>query len=125
MRIPIHFEHQVINCVIPADTKMAFYRIVQESLHNVQKHAHATEIHVSLSTFDSSTKPCRQLEDLDPSRTSRIQLIIQDNGVGFDKTQVSRDNLGLKIIQERADTIRADLTFDSKPGQGTRIEIIW
>jgi len=115
----------MIDCVIPADTKMAFYRIVQEALHNVQKHAHATEIHVSLSTFDASTKPCRQLEDLDPSRTSRIQLIIQDNGVGFDKTQVSREHFGLKIIQERADSIHADLNFDSNPGLGTRIEIVW
>jgi len=125
MRIPIHFEYQVIDCIIPADTKMAFYRIVQEALHNVQKHAHATEIQISLSKFDSSTKPCRQLEDLDPSRTSRLQLIIQDNGVGFDKTQVSREHFGLKIIQERADSIHANLNFNSKPGEGTRIEIVW
>jgi len=125
MRIPIHFEYQTIDCIIPADTKVAFYRIVQEALHNVQKHAHATEIHISLSQFDSSTKPCRQLEDLDPSRTSRIQLIIQDNGVGFDKTQISLEHFGLKIIQERADAIHADLNFNSKPGEGTRIEIVW
>jgi two-component system nitrate/nitrite sensor histidine kinase NarX len=124
-RIRVHFDSQPINCIIPADSKMAFYRIIQETLNNTQKHAHATEVSISLSMIDSSSTPFHNREDKDPSQCGHIRIIIQDNGVGFNKDDVSPEHFGLKIIQERADSINADLIYDSKPGLGTRVEIIW
>ena len=124
-RIPIQFIYEETHCMIPADIKVAFYRIVQESLHNVQKHAHASQVSVFLGKTDASKKPCRSTETQDPARTSHIQLIIQDNGIGFDTNNVSAEHFGLKIIQERAELIHADLFFETSPGAGTKVEIIW
>lgn len=124
-RIQIQFEYKELNCMVPADIKVAFYRIVQESLHNVQKHARATEVTIFLGKLDASKKPCRSIENQDPARTSHIQLIIQDNGRGFDTANVGPEHFGLKIIQERAESINADLVFESSPGAGTKVEIIW
>jgi two-component system nitrate/nitrite sensor histidine kinase NarX len=111
--------------MVPADIKVAFYRLVQESLHTVQKHARATEVNIFLGKLDASKRPCRTIEHQDPARTSHIQLIIQDNGMGFDTACIKPEHFGLKIIQERAESINADLLFESSPGAGTKIEIIW
>jgi len=124
-RIPVQFDYKEFNCMIPADTKVAFYRIVQESLHNVQKHANASVVSIYLGKLDASKKPCRSIENQDPARTSHVHLVIQDNGKGFDTTSVSPEHFGLKIIQERAESINAELIFESSPGAGTRVEIIW
>jgi len=82
-------------------------------------------VSIYLGKLDASKKPCRSIENQDPARTSHVQLVIQDNGKGFDTTSVSPEHFGLKIIQERAESINAELIFESSPGAGTRVEIIW
>jgi two-component system sensor histidine kinase UhpB len=92
----------------PADVKVALYRIVQEALNNITKHAHATHIQISLK-----------------NGADQINLNIRDNGKGFTRTQIPSTGLGLGIMEERATTIDAFLSIESAPGQGTCIHIIW
>lgn len=95
---------------IPVNVKVAFYRIAQESLNNVMKHARATEVEVCLT---------RQKQQ------DGLILTIVDNGRGFDLNSIPANRLGISIIRERAQGIGAGLTIESKPEQGTKIELLW
>ncbi len=84
----------------------AIFRIVQESLANVAKHARATQVYV---TVDSSV--------------DEVTLRVEDDGVGFDRNQPRQPNsLGLVGLRERAQLLRGIVTIDSSPGNGTRVE---
>ena len=102
---------------MPTDVHVALYRIAQEALNNVVKHARATHVQVTLrcTAEDTGAKPSRQ----------RIQLNVADDGIGFDPNDVPPDRLGLGIIRERAQDIGAELSIDSHPGDGTRVTVIW
>jgi GAF domain-containing protein/ligand-binding sensor domain-containing protein len=101
---------------LPEDVHVAFYRIAQEALNNVVKHAKAGQVTVSLRSLDD--------DDDEPDQFG-IELAICDNGRGFDLAQVPAERLGLGIIRERAQAIDADLTIETSPGQGTRITVVW
>jgi len=93
---------------LPVEVRVAFYRITQEALNNVAKHAEATQATVFLTmTFD------------------QIDLFIQDDGRGFQVGAVSGKCLGLNIMRERAEEIHARLAIQSQPGQGTIVHAIW
>jgi PAS domain S-box-containing protein len=92
---------------LPADVQVGLYRIAQEALNNVVKHAKATQAVVTL----------RQGET--------VRLTVADNGAGFDPGAVTADHLGLKIMRERAEAIGAKLTIYSEPGDGTQISAVW
>jgi len=92
---------------LPADVQVGLYRIAQEALNNVVKHARASEAAITLRTGDV------------------VRLTVADNGKGFDPAQVTADHLGLKIMRERAETIGAKISIYSEPGEGTQITIIW
>jgi len=96
------------NCRLPADVQIALYRIVQEALNNVAKHAGANHVSVDLSC-----------------QPHRAEVNIVDDGAGFDPTEVLSDRLGLGIMRERAQGIGADLEIDSQPGRGTQILVLW
>jgi signal transduction histidine kinase len=82
---------------------LALYRILQESLHNVRKHARASRVTVAVK------------------RTSgELSLRVQDCGVGFDATRPR--GLGLTSMRERMALAHGKLTIHSVPGQGTVIE---
>jgi signal transduction histidine kinase len=89
------------------DLETTLYRIAQEGLTNIVKHAKATRVDVLLERRDGS-----------------ILLIIEDNGLGFDPEQaLSTDRLGLLGIRERADMYQGSLTIESKPGSGTTLVV--
>ena len=106
-------------CELPADAHVALYRIAQEALNNVVKHAHASRAVVSLRC-GSPTLPASPPE---PGET--VELSISDDGCGFDPSCVPPDRLGLGIIRERAQAIEATFKIESQPGQGTRIVVVW
>jgi signal transduction histidine kinase len=54
-----------------------------------------------------------------------VELIIIDNGIGFDPEAVSPESLGMGIIKERAESIGAKITVTSWKSQGTQIRLIW
>jgi len=89
----------------------AFFRIAQEALANVIKHARATSAKVRLS-FGKS----------------RLVLLVEDNGIGFDPDAMlrisdNRTNLGLLGMEERAKLCGGSLKIDSAPGHGTRLKV--
>lgn len=92
---------------LPPDVQVVLYRIAQEALNNVVKHARATQAFVSLRLGD------------------QVRLSVTDNGSGFDPALVTADHLGLRIMRERADSIKASLNVYSEPEEGTQISIIW
>lgn len=88
------------------------YRIVQECLTNVAKHAHATEVIIDL----------RLAENGPQSIPNQLELEIKDNGVGFDK----RDHpggFGLLGMRERVASLNGDMEVTTAPGGGVRIRI--
>jgi signal transduction histidine kinase len=88
--------------------EQVYYRIAQEALENIVKHAQAK--HVNLRLF---------LED------NRYSMQIEDDGLGFDpEQQKSPESLGIRGMRERAAELGCRLEINSKPGGGTKIEII-
>jgi signal transduction histidine kinase/putative methionine-R-sulfoxide reductase with GAF domain len=90
---------------LPAQVEDAAFRIVQESLNNVVKHANAPRAHVELE-FGSSA----------------LRLVTSDNGVGFDPSaQQGPRTLGMSSMHERAESVGGRLQVDSSPGNGTQV----
>ncbi len=92
--------------VLQPDVQIAFYRITQEALNNIAKHAGASAV-----TVDLACKP------------NQTVLQVSDNGAGFEPRNVLPDRFGLGIMRERAQGIGAAILIDSEPGQGTRISV--
>src|SRR5690606_2067453 len=92
----------------PADVKVALYRITQEALNNVLKHARAS--HVTVSGY------CHGNED---------ELSICDDWQGFDVESVPQNHLGLSIMRERTEAIGGTISIECAPGEGTKIRVRW
>jgi GAF domain-containing protein/HAMP domain-containing protein len=103
---------------LPADVHVALYRIAQEALNNVVKHAKASEVSVLLSCEDLPA------QDGDGHSVS-AELEVRDNGCGFDLDHIPADRLGLGIIQERTDAIGAALDIKTDLGSGTMVRVVW
>ena len=88
-----------------ADTEINLYRIVQEAVSNILKHAEATEIKISLNLTEN-----------------QYLLSIKDNGKGFD-TSIVQSGMGLQNMQARAGKFKGDYSVKSEPGNGTHIHI--
>ncbi len=95
-------------CVLPPDVQVAMYRIAQEALNNVARHANASQVAVWLCC-----------------RADAIELRISDDGRGFDPINVAPGHLGLSIMRERAETLGAALRIISQPGAGAQVAIVW
>ncbi|HEX6473743.1 MAG TPA: ATP-binding protein, partial [Candidatus Limnocylindria bacterium] len=81
-------------------------RVAQEALHNVVKHANAHTARIELK------------------RTGRkVRLTVEDDGIGFDPTEIARGHLGLIGMQQRAERIGAELEVGHRPGSGTRVRM--
>ena len=103
---------------LPPDVQIAFYRVAQESLNNVLKHARAEQVTISLRTLpphDPSVEEWR----------GRVALHISDDGRGFHPDQVFAEQMGLKIMAERAESISAQLNLTSQPDEGTQVVLVW
>lgn len=88
------------------EQKEALYRIAQEALHNIVKHAHARNVRLRLV-----------------SQEHELTLDVEDDGRGFDPTASFPGHLGLHILQERAERLGGTLTIESAPGHGTHIRV--
>ncbi len=92
---------------LPADVQIGLYRIAQEALNNVAKHANASQAIITLRLGEP------------------VRLSVVDNGSGFDPATVTADHLGLKIMRERAEAVNARLSLYSQPGEGTQVTVTW
>lgn len=105
--IIVTYEAKNVPATLPKDLALSLYRITQEALRNIAKHAQIQEAHVSLVGTDDD-----------------VILMIEDHGVGFDRAQVRRKKgVGLASMEERVRLIQGDLSVQSRPGQGTVIEV--
>lgn len=107
IRVDIHGEERELEEVM----KVATFRIVQESLNNIIKHAQATVVNIHLA-FEER----------------QIRIHVFDNGTGFDLEQVrqrrtARPSLGLAGMQERAALLGGAVAIQSRPGYGTEVEV--
>jgi two-component system nitrate/nitrite sensor histidine kinase NarX len=93
---------------LPAEAQVAFYRVCQETLNNVAKHAKASQVEIEL----------KQEGDV-------IELYIHDNGQGFDPKEILSGHYGLSMMRERAEAAGAVLSVTSQPGHGTELSIHW
>ena len=106
-------------CLLPPDVHIALYRIAQEALNNVVKHARAGQAELSVSCSHCSAGKFGE------DKPREITLQVADDGQGFDQNLFQPDQLGLGIMRERAEDIGAKIEIDSEPGVGTRITVQW
>ena len=117
-RVPVALEMEG-KCELPSEVKVAFYRIAQEALNNVAKHAGASQATVSLRYLSPHPSPTRGGEG------GGVELRISDDGRGFDPSGVPPESLGLGIMRERAEAVGAALTVKSEIGRGTEVVVEW
>lgn len=109
--VEVHLEVAGQERKLPAEVEIALFRIVQEAIVNIARHAHAESAYVSLEFKDNG-----------------VSVQIEDDGIGFDYSPSLRADsggrgVGLLGMQERAELLGGTLTIDTKPGAGTRIFI--
>lgn len=92
---------------VPLSIKETLYRVSQEAIHNIIKHAHATEVIIKLE--------CAK---------HQICLEVGDNGIGFDPLADYPGHLGLRSMHERAAQGKGDIRFESAPGRGTTVKLV-
>jgi len=107
----LEVEVDVTPVDLPSHVEVALYRIAQEALQNVVKHAEASTVRVRLSSADDG-----------------VRLVVSDDGIGFDEDTIldaeKRHSYGLVGIRERAELIGASLKMTSRPGTGTTVEVM-
>jgi len=123
-RIPAVFQTERFECQLPADAKIALYRVTQELLHNIEKHAQASHVTV---IFDRVPPPARARRSHMHCRLCKqcVRLVVVDDGRGFNAAAVTSDHMGLKFIRERVKEIGGSIQIDARPGEGTRVEVVW
>jgi signal transduction histidine kinase len=89
---------------LPADVEQELYRLAQEALNNVLKHAHAGRVSVRLAVANG-----------------RTTMEVADDGVGFDPSLQGTGGFGLSGMRERAERLGGTVRIESSPGTGTRV----
>ena len=103
----MEFKETAVPADIPREVASCLYRVAQESLQNISKHANARRVSVRLA-----------------GRRRIITLTVADDGAGFDPEAVKgRGGLGLIGMEERARLVKGTLSIASQPGHGNRIVI--
>jgi len=101
--IAVDFESALGDERLPSELETALYRIVQESLTNIVKHARATRVSVLVAR-----------------REGEVVVVIEDDGAGFDPERPA-DGIGLLGMRERAELVEGTLTIESREGGGATI----
>jgi signal transduction histidine kinase len=91
---------------VPLTSKEVLYRVAQEALHNVAKHARAHSVDLTLEM-----------------ESSNLVLRVSDDGEGFDPRGSFPGHLGLRSMRERVSAISGALDIDSAPGKGTLVSV--
>lgn len=91
------------------DYSMVIYRVLQEALTNVMRHADATKVKISLKLVDSDS----------------VTLTVSDNGKGITKEQIAKpESFGILGIRERIDSLKGEITIQGTPDKGTMIKVV-
>jgi two-component system, NarL family, sensor histidine kinase DevS len=102
--VPAHLEIRLGNERLPSEIETTLYRMVQEALTNVAKHAGATSVSILLTRAPAA-----------------VRLVIEDDGEGFDPQSARDGGLGLSGMRERVALLDGRLRIESAPGKGTTL----
>lgn len=105
--IPLEMDAGMVGN-LPTEVHIGLYRIAQEAVNNVAKHANASSLIVKLSGTETS-----------------VDLLIIDDGYGFDDTSSPTGGMGMDIMAERAADVGANLNVSSERDVGTTVEVTW
>jgi len=103
----VEFTHRLPARRLPPDVETTIFRIAQESLSNVRRHAHAGSVRV-------------RIEQHGPAA---VRIIVQDDGIGFDPAAVADDHFGIEGIRQRAWLLGGEPLITSSPGRGTTVTV--
>jgi signal transduction histidine kinase len=107
LSIEIELTENINN--LPPEVEHCFYRVAQEALENVLKHAQAQKVSIHLNQANE-----------------RLTLTVSDNGQGFAVDKLEQNHhFGIKGMRERAEMIGAKFEITSQPGQGTTVNLRW
>jgi signal transduction histidine kinase len=104
--IAVDLEARIREGRLPSDVETTVYRIVQEALTNVVKHAEARKVSILLVR-----------------RETTLMAVVEDDGQGFDPTAVGDDSLGLEGMRERVELHDGRMVVETSPGSGTTLRI--
>jgi two-component system, NarL family, sensor kinase len=105
--ININLQTDGLQIQLPTHVEAILYRIIQESVNNVVKHANATALDISINNDATGT-----------------DVLIEDNGKGFDvQAALQKDGIGLQNIKNRIDYLKGTVHWDSSEGNGTVVSI--
>ncbi|HWB27593.1 MAG TPA: ATP-binding protein [Chitinophagaceae bacterium] len=99
---PCRFFYTLDVPPVTGEMALQVYRLVQEAVHNILRHAAATEAEVQLTRSSNG-----------------LRLLVRDNGRGFDREHLPQAGIGLRNMRARADALAAKATLDTAPGKGT------
>jgi signal transduction histidine kinase len=98
--------HSRVERYVPYQVEQELWRVLQEALTNIEHHADATACAIDYRVTDT-----------------RVSLVVEDDGRGFDPSHLPADHYGLVGMRERADVLGASLEIESQPGRGTRVSV--
>lgn len=102
-KINLDFSEELIQSLLPKQTELYLYRVIQEAISNALKYAQAKNIHINMDV-----------------QKGQLKLILSDDGLGFDTaTTVGKDGIGLKNMKARIDQLKGTLQVQSKQNEGT------
>ena len=105
VKFTLNAKH-LVETTISEEQKITLYRIIQEQLNNILKHAQASSVVINLHTSEG-----------------QVGVLITDDGRGFD-TNAHRDGIGITNIISRAELFNGVVNIDSSPGKGCRLEVV-
>ena len=104
--IEVAFEQEAMPKNLPVYVASCLYRVAQEALHNVSKHARATRVRLKISGSPEG-----------------FHLSICDTGIGFDSRELHQRGLGIVSMKERVGMVQGQFSIHSQPGQGTEVKV--
>lgn len=106
--IPIQYTEKIDpHANLSGDQKLVIYRVAQEALNNIAKHASPTNVKIMFHVDGS-----------------HVNLMIEDDGIGFDPEKIESNQFGIGFMHERADGIGAQIKILSQPDEGTLVHLI-
>jgi signal transduction histidine kinase len=99
------FDYEVGAHTVNADLKLNIYRIIQEQINNILKHARATQVHILLKT-----------------ESGFIIVMVSDNGKGF-QLRKKRKGIGITNMINRVESYNGEFSLESEPGKGCRLHV--
>jgi two-component system NarL family sensor kinase len=104
--VPVEMAVTGANRPLPPRVEIGFYRIAQEALNNIGRHAQASKARLEVTMSPEAVK-----------------LVVADNGRGFDPEHIPENRYGLLGLNERVRLLHGRLQVESTPGRGTRLEV--